>query len=546
MNESILKTRLTDDMLRRYYESGFWQDHTIYQIIRKNAERTPEKIAVRDKFRYLSYSELVRSADCLANHLAGSGAKAGDRVAVWLPNRLETVATFLACSLNRYVCCPSLHRNHTVAEVNVILKRFNIFALVHEKHYGADAKFHSIQTELDDKSTSYYGLESITEKGALEYPFTSANTVDGSTDVVQNPDSIVYLPLTSGTTGEPKGVMHSDNTLMANARAIAADWNINDSSVIYTLSPLSHNLGFGAMVTALSVGAEIVLSNLNKNESLIDHLVETGATFIYGVPAHAVDLLDEIQERGSGLLSGITRFRISGASASKSVVAGLLEHGIVPQTGYGMTEAHSHNYTLPGDDPRLIIESSGKACPGYELKIWSLDDNDIEVAIGEEGQIGGKGASLMLGYCDDEQATESAFNSQGWYMTGDIGKLDDNSYLHLSGRLKDIINRGGHKIHPAPIERLAESHEDIQKAAVIAISDDRLGERACLIVLLHEGSNLQSNELVKYLTAEGLSRYDMPEYFAWIDEMPVTPSGKIMKRTLLEMVSNGRLIATPV
>ena len=152
----------------------------------------------------------------------------------------------------------------------------------------------------------------------------------------------------------------------------------------------------------------------------------------------------------------------------------------------------------------------------------------------------------MLGYCDDEQATESAFNSQGWYMTGDIGKLDDNSYLHLSGRLKDIINRGGHKIHPAPIERLAESHEDIQKAAVIAISDDRLGERACLIVLLHEGSNLQSNELVKYLTAEGLSRYDMPEYFAWIDEMPVTPSGKIMKRTLLEMVSNGRLIATPV
>ena len=93
------------------------------------------------------------------------------------------------------------------------------------------------------------------------------------------------------------------------------------------------------------------MSNLNKNESLIDHLVETGATFIYGVPAHAVDLLDEIQERGSGLLSGITRFRISGASASKSVVAGLLEHGIVPQTGYGMTEAHSHNYTLPATIP---------------------------------------------------------------------------------------------------------------------------------------------------------------------------------------------------
>jgi acyl-CoA synthetase len=116
----------------------------------------------------------------------------------------------------------------------------------------------------------------------------------------------------------------------------------------------------------------------------------------------------------------------------------------------------------------------------------------------------------------------------------------------LSGRLKDLINRGGHKIYPGPIEKLAESHDDIEKAAVIAMRDERLGERVCIVVVTRKGANLSSRELVKYLTDVGLSRYDVPEFFAQVDELPLTPSGKVMKRALLALLDNGSLIASPV
>ena len=549
MSKATNKTRPGKELAREYYDSGFWQDQTIYQIILNKAEKFADKIAIEDKYRNLSYTKLLHSVNSFAKVLAESGLKSGDKLAVWLPNRLETVVVFLACSKNHYVCCPSLHRNHSHADVLAILKRFDISTLIYETNYAADANESDFQAELKKTSTKGYELAPLTDDADLKYPFAVDIKVESKaakTSLKQDPDTLVYLPFTSGTTGEPKGVMHSDNTLMANSRAIASDWNFTHESVIYTLSPLSHNLGFGAMLTALSVGGKIVLSNLSKGESLVNHLVETGATFIYGVPAHALDLLNEIKERDSNLLFSISGFRISGAAAQKSVVSGLLEQGIVPQTGYGMTEAHSHNYTLADDEPNLIIESAGKACPGYELKIWSLQDHDVEVSIGEEGQIGGKGASLMLGYYDDEQANENAFNSSVWYMTGDIGILNDDGYLYLSGRIKDIINRGGHKIYPIPIEKMAEAHEEVQKAAVIAMSDERLGERVCIVVVLEKGSSLQAEQLMKHLSGAGLSRYDMPEYFARIEELPLTPSGKLMKRTLVEMLGNGSLVAKSV
>ena len=196
-----------------------------------------------------------------------------------------------------------------------------------------------------------------------------------------DPNQIVYLAFTSGTTGLPKGVMHSDNTLLANARQLAKDWSIDNKSVIYTLSPLSHNLGFGAQVMALAVGGELVLHDLPRGASLADRIVETGASFLVGVPVHAIDLLAEMRKRGLKGLGRLKGFRISGSAVPGDVVAGLIEQGIVPQSGYGMTETCSHQYTLPDDDPKLIVETSGSACPGYEIRIFTSDDPDKEVSV---------------------------------------------------------------------------------------------------------------------------------------------------------------------
>jgi acyl-CoA synthetase len=228
------------------------------------------------------------------------------------------------------------------------------------------------------------------------------------------------------------------------------------------------------------------------------------------------------------------------------VVAGLIAQGIKPQSGYGMTENCSHQYTLPNDDPRLIIETSGKTCPGYELRIFKPDDPDTEASPGEVGQIGGRGASLMLGYFDDQSATEDAFNKSGWFMTGDLGTLDANGYLRIAGRSKDIIIRGGHNIHPAHIEEFATRHPAVQRAAAVPVKDARLGEKVCIAVVLRPGKSMTPDELLAHLDHAGLSKFDMPEYFLRLDEIPLTPNGKMLKRAIVDWIKEGRVTPEPI
>jgi acyl-CoA synthetase len=152
----------------------------------------------------------------------------------------------------------------------------------------------------------------------------------------------------------------------------------------------------------------------------------------------------------------------------------------------------------------------------------------------------------MLGYYDDQAATEDSFNTQGWFMTGDLGWVDEAGYLRVTGRKKDLIIRGGHNIYPARIENLAMQHEAVERAAVLPVPDARLGEKVCLAVMLRAGAQVGPDELLAHLDASGLSRYDMPEYFLELAEIPLTASGKILKRDLVTLVKEGRLKPTPV
>src|SRR5882672_3349360 len=561
MTNTIL-TLLSAELLQRYYATGHWRDDTIYSLVLDYARGAPEKFALRDRSRRLRYGELAAAVDALAADLAARGVAPGERVAVWLPSRMESVIALLACSRNGYVCCPSLHRDHTSAEILELLRRTRAAAFIGQAGYGADADRRDIFAELA-------GIETLKHAYRLEppgsespswprssRPSTSSQPSPQDVDarpkaghdesIKTDPNQIVYLAFTSGTTGTPKGVMHSDNTLLANARAIEADWAIDADSVVYSLSPLSHNLGFGAMVMALAAGGELVIHDLPRGASLIDHVIETGTSFLVGVPTHAIDLLRELRERkltGIGRLKG---FRISGAAAPREVVAQLIANGVMPQSGYGMTETCSHQYTLPTDDPALIIETCGKACPGYELKIWRSDDPDVEAATGEIGQIGGRGASLMLGYFDDQAATEAAFNAHGWFMTGDLGWMDERGYLRITGRKKDVIIRGGHNIYPARIEDLAMRHPAVERVAAVPVADARLGEKVCLAVMWRAGARAEPAEMLAHLAAMGLSKYDMPEYVLELDHIPLTPSGKLRKRDIVDWIRDGRAAPVPV
>lgn len=545
---NTLLTLLSAERLAEHYRSGAWRDETIYALLHGHAARTPDRPAIRDRTRRLTYRELLAAVDMLAADLAARGVRPGQRVGVWLPSRIEAAVALLACSRNGYVCVPSLHRDHTVAEIVGLLERTRAAILIAEPGYGADADRRDIFAEAKTLPAlrHVYRLEPLPKAAGTPYAGLLAGPTPAPPAANADPNRVIYLAFTSGTTGVPKGVMHSDNTLLATVRAVAKDWSLDAGSVVYTLSPLSHNLGIGALIAAVAIGGELVVHDLPKGASLLDRLTATGATYLVGVPTHAIDLLAELRARGRTRLGAVKGFRISGASVPGDVVAALLDHGVVPQSGYGMTETCSHQYTLPTDDPKLIIESSGRCCAGYEIRIFRQDDPNVEAKTGEIGQIGGRGASLMLGYFDDQAATEDSFNAAGWFMTGDLGWMDENGYLRVTGRKKDVIIRGGHNIYPARIEALALRHPAVARAAAFPVADARLGEKVCLAVSLREGTALSPDALLQHLDAAGLSRYDMPEYVLLSDAIPLTSSGKILKRELVAWVREGRVQPIPV
>jgi acyl-CoA synthetase (AMP-forming)/AMP-acid ligase II len=540
----MLLTLLNPSMVAAYTEAGFWGEETIYQLAARQAQTAPGAFAVRDRHRRLTYATLVEAADRLAAGLAGHGIRPGQRVAVWLPSRVETAAVLLACSRNGYVCCPSLHRGHMVGEVVALVDRMRAAALIAEPGHGADADRRDLFEELTGRDflRCVYRVEPA---DATATPFGELDGPAIRTRASSDANQVMYLPFTSGTTGEPKGVMHSDNTLLATARMMARDWALH-RSVLYTLSPLSHNLGLGALITALSGGGELVVHDLPRGRSLLDRLGETGANFLFGVPTHAIDLLTEIRRHGVERLARVRGFRISGAPAPPQVIRELIDHGVVPQSGYGMTETCSHQYTLPDDPPERILETCGCACEGFELRIWRQDNPDVEAAPGEIGQIGGRGASLMLGYFDDQLATDAAFNGQGWFMTGDLGWIDEQGYLRVVGREKDVIIRGGRNIYPARIEALATRPDAVEKAAAFPVADPRLGERVCLAVVTRENVQVEPEAILQHLGMAGLSKYDMPEFILPLEGMPLTASGKVIKRELVHRVEEGRVRPVPV
>jgi len=547
MSAPIL-TLLNPLMTKKYYDARSWQDASIYDSFLKFAQSKPSKTAIRNRYKTYSYADINACVIRLADYLHTSGLSAGERVAVWLPSRIETAIALLACSRNGYICCPSLHRDHTVGEIKDLIIRMQASAVIAEDGYGADTHRYSIFQEIEDVAhiKAIIKLDPLTEKNATEEIFTSLPPAGARSPHISDADAIVYLAFTSGTTGLPKGVMHSNNTLLANARSMANDWSINDQSIIYSFSPLSHNLGFGAMIMTLSHGGQFVIHDLKRGKSFVDQMINVGATFAIGVPTHAIDLLNELKQRNLKSIGQLMGFRISGASVPPVIAAGLLEHGVKPQSGYGMTEAGSHHYTLPNDDPAMIIETSGKACSSYEACIFSSDDMNKKLPAGEVGQIGGRGASLMLGYFADQTATQNSFNRDGWFMTGDLGWMDDKGYIRITGRKKDVIIRGGHNIYPAKIESLVMRHTSIAHAAAVPIADDRLGEKVCLVVTTKTSDTLNPDDMLRHLDEVGLSKFDMPEFYLQIDKLPLTPSGKILKRVIVDDIRDGKINPVPV
>ena len=329
--------------------------------------------------------------------------------------------------------------------------------------------------------------------------------------------------------------MHSSNTLLANARDMVRDWHHGPDTVLLSLSPLSHHIAWVGVAQWLLAGCRFVTNDPPAGKSALDWIVESGATYVMGVPTHAMDVLAQQKARGLKRLGNVSAFYMAGSPIPPSVAAAFVAQGIKPQNVYGMTENSSHQYTHPTDDTDTIVTTCGRGGPAYEVRLFDPGNHDLPVAPGTVGEIGGRGAALMLGYFDDQSATETSFNRDGWFMSGDLGVLDQHGNLRVVGRLKDLIIRGGHNIYPAHIEALALRHVGVLRVACFPVADERLGERVCVAVT----GDVSADDLLMHLHGEGLSKYDMPEYFVRLAEFPLTASGKILKRELVEMLKRG-------
>jgi len=516
-----------------YYEAALWTRDTFYSLLATHAEQAPDAQALRDGTNHLNWRELKAQVDAVADNLLDGGIGAGDRVSIWMSNKIEAVIIFLACSREQIACNPSLHKTYTCGEIIDLLRELKAAALFTEDGWGADRQ----QVDFDGMLRDLLFLKKVYTPKNFPRHITQLNR-----EPHNNPDSVVYLAFTSGTTGKPKCVMHSSNTLMANARDLVRDWGLNNRSVILSLSPLSHHIAWVAVSQWLVCGGQMVTDDPPRNMSRLDFIIDTGATYVLGVPTHAMDILAEQKQRGLPRIGQVKTFYMAGAPIPEVVAKAFADQGITPQNVYGMTECSSHQYTHPDDPQEVWISTCGRGGPAYEVRIWDPEDPDKELPRGRTGEIGGRGACLMLGYFGDQEATERTFNRHGYLMSGDLGSFDQEGNLKIDGRLKDVIIRGGHNIHPSRIEALALTHPAIDKAAVFGIPDSRLGEKVCLAVI----GSIAAGDMLRHLALQDLSKFDMPEWFLSVTKFPLTASGKILKRELVAMVKRGELCPEPV
>ena len=516
----------------RYYEQGLWHKDTFYSLLNRHADERPDAVALQDGRRAVSWSELRQWVDGVASSLCEFGLVGGDRVSIWMSNRIEAVVMFLACAREGFACNPSLHKTYTCAEIIELLTTLSARAFLTEAGWGADRA----NVDFDSMLVRLPSLKMVYTPDTFPHPVGSA------TPPCSDPDKVAYLAFTSGTTGAPKCVMHSDNTLLANARDLVADWRHGPDTVLLSLSPLSHHIAWVGVAQWLLTGCRFVTDDPPAELSRLDWIETTGATYVLGVPTHAMDILAEQQRTGRNGLCKVSVFYMAGAPIPATTAAAFLEQGVKPQNVYGMTENSSHQYTHPTDSADVIVTTCGRGGKAYEVRLFDPSDSDKEIGPGEVGQIGGRGAALMLGYFDNQKATESSFNRDGWFLSGDLGILDEAGNLRIEGRLKDLIIRGGHNIYPSHIEAVAVRHKNVDRVAAFPVPDDRLGERVCIAV----SGTVEPDDLMQHLRDQGISKYDMPEYFIRLEEFPLTASGKILKRELTLQVRRGELKPIPV
>ncbi len=519
----------------RFVSAGLWLDRTLHDYFDETVARLPDSIALVEGDRRVSFATWRDDAARIAAGLLERGIGKGDIVSVQLPNWYEMCVLQIALSRIGAVIQP-MHMVYRQREIQSMLRFCDSKAIVCAGEYrGFDyaGAIAAMRGELPDlklvivaRGDGELRFDELLRGGAAagDWPEVAA-------------DDVFYLNFTSGTEGNPKGFLHTHNTLLSVLKRFADLQRkfdpASDGDVILANSPMSHSFGHLSTYQVLLRGIRMVLVEHFDPGQTLQIIDRDRVTSISGTPAHLISLIHH-PAFASTDVSSVKSVGVGGAQCPPQLMADIKQHFRVSVGNtYGMGENIVHTRTSPGDPPEVIRDTVGKPVPGAELKIFA-DDRETELPVGEVGEIAFRGPTLFLGYYKNPERTRETRNDDGWFFTGDVGFVDGEGYLHLAGRKKDMINRGGSKIYPKEVEDLLHAHPAVVRAAVIGMPDYRLGERVCAYVELHPGATLTLEYVRAFLKEQQVMMYKVPERLEVVDALPMTPTGKVMKAPLVD------------
>ncbi|EFA4172462.1 medium-chain fatty-acid--CoA ligase [Escherichia coli] len=531
--ESNMKVTLTFNEQRRaaYRQQGLWGDASLADYWQQTARAMPDKIAVVDNHgASYTYSALDHAASCLANWMLAKGIESGDRIAFQLPGWCEFTVIYLACLKIGAVSVPLLP-SWREAELVWVLNKCQakmFFAPTLFKQTRPVDLILPLQNQLPqlqqivgvDKLAPATSSLSLSQIIADNTPLTTAITTHG--------DELAAVLVTSGTEGLPKGVMLTHNNILASERAYCARLNLTWQDVFMMPAPLGHATGFLHGVTApFLIGARSVLLDIFTPDACLALLEQQRCTCMLGATPFVYDLLNLLEKQPADL-SALRFFLCGGTTIPKKVARECQQRGIKLLSVYGSTESSPHAVVNLDDPLSRFMHTDGYAAAGVEIKV--VDDARKTLPPGCEGEEASRGPNVFMGYFDEPELTARALDEEGWYYSGDLCRMDEAGYIKITGRKKDIIVRGGENISSREVEDILLQHPKIHDACVVAMPDERLGERSCAYVVLkapHHSLSLE--EVVAFFSRKRVAKYKYPEHIVVIEKLPRTASGKIQK-----------------
>jgi cyclohexanecarboxylate-CoA ligase len=522
------------ERIARERARGVWPGRVATDYLDRWAREKPDATAIvswrleDEREKRLTFAELAASAARAAAALEQAGVGEGDVVSLQLPSCWQFIVLYLATVRLGAVanCLMPIFRSRELAfmlkqsepRVFVVPKTFRGFdhaALARELAGGLTGMRVLVLDELEE---------------AIESGEPPARYLQGAR---LRPDDVTQLLYTSGTTGESKGVLHTSNTLFGAVSSFPGPMGLDASDVIFMPSPLAHQLGFSyGMLLPLFLGVPVVLTDIWRPARAAQLIEANGVTFTFAATPFLADLAALAKEAGRKL-GRLKLFASSGAPIPPAVAQAGREHlGAAVAASWGMTECCSVTITPP--DGSRATESDGKALACGEVRIVDADGG--EVPRGETGSLQVRGASLFCGYLKRPHLYQ--LDADGWFDTGDLARMDAEGYMRICGRSKDVIIRGGENIPVLEVEAALYRMPEIVDAAVVAMPDARLQERACAFVTLKRGTSLTLESLCARLAKEGFTKHFWPERLELLAEMPRTPTGKIQKFVLRSLAKD--------